>query len=111
MNDEICKLLEYIIDRSRKMDFESLYYGPKFIGNPYFKSDSDLKAFIEFIAGSPFLKENFDRYFNLISFNKAGVHLIKVNSLTKDHFMEFHKFLDILENYILRGKDEEYFGY
>ena len=111
MNDEVCKLLEYIIDRSRKIDFESLYYGPKFIGNLYFKSDSALRAFSEFLISSYYLRENFDKYFKLIAFNKAGVHKIMINSLTKEQFTEFHKFLDILENYILRGKDDEYFGY
>ena len=111
MNDEICKLLEYIIDNARKMDFESLYYGPKFIGNLYFNSNTALQTFSEFLIKSPYLRENFDKYFKLIAFNKDGVHKIMINSLTKEQFIEFHRFLDILENYILRGKDDRYFGY
>lgn len=110
MNDELCKLLEYIIDKSRKMDFELLYYGPKFIGNLYINSSTALQTLIEFIYKSEYLKNNFDKYYKLIAFNKNGVYKIMINSLTRESFEEFHKFLDNLENYILRDKNDEYFS-
>ena len=61
MNDELCKLLEYIIDKSRKIDFESLYYGPKFIGNLYINSSTALQMLNEFMYKNEYLKKNFDK--------------------------------------------------
>lgn len=110
MNDELCKLLEYIIDKSRKMGLESLYYEPMFIGNLYINSSTALQMLNEFIYKNEYLKKNFDKYYKLIAFNKNGVYKIIINSLTRESSGEFHKFLDNLENYILRDKNDEYFS-
>lgn len=108
MDENICEIIEYIIDASREFTEEDLLYYPKFIsGTIHFKSADSFNSFANFFKSSDFLKKEFNKYYKIMAFDRNNNYRILINTI--EHFDKFQEFLSYLEKIILRDKNGSYF--